>query len=169
MSPLWKNIFRRDEEKSLTKFIKGIPIFSELNDRERHYLGEYLHVRHFNSGETVYTEEDIGTGLYMIRSGFVRLSVNTEKGDSIELARLEAGDFFGETAMSEAAPRLVTAVAVEASELVGFFRTDLLQIAQNRPGTGNKILLGLSQVLAHRIQTMETLHRDNLSTIYAKK
>ncbi len=145
------------------------PLFTELSTRERHYLAEFIHVRHYEAGETVYSEGDVGSGLYLIRSGQVRLSVEPPEGESVELARLEPGDFFGETALCEATTRLTTATAVETSELLGLFRSDLLQLIQNRPGTSNKILYGLSQVLSRRIKAMESLHRDTLSPSYGEK
>lgn len=170
MSPLWKNIFRTgSSESSLASFLAGTPIFSELSARERAYLTEYLHIRHYEPGETVYAEGDIGSGLYMIRSGRIRLSMDPPDGDTVEIARLEAGDFFGETALTEASPRLTTAVANDACELVGLFRSDLSQLAQIRPPLCNKILLGLNKVLSRRIQAMSALHRDSLSTLRGEK
>ena len=163
MSPLWKNIFHLGSpENSLVTFLASSSVFKELSARDRLYLAEHLHVRHYDQGETIFEEGDIGSGFYLIRSGHVRLSLEPADAESVELARLEAGDFFGETALSEAAPRLTTAVAVETSELVGLFRSDLEQLAQNRPVLCNKILLSLNQVLSRRIRAMETLHRDSI-------
>lgn len=170
MSPLWKNIFRTGNTKSsLAHFLAGTPFLAELSGRERTFLAGYLHVRHYEAGETIYAEGDIGSGLYMIRSGRVRLSIAPPEGEITELARLEPGDFFGETALTEAAPRLTTATAVEPCELVGLFRSDLLQLSQVRPPLCNKILMGLNRVLSRRIQAMETLHRDRFATFRGEK
>lgn len=163
MSPLWKNIFRLGSPKSsLVNFLATGTVFEGLSSRDRHFLADYLHVRHYDQGESIFEEGDIGSGFYLIRSGHVRLSLEPPDAESVELARLETGDFFGETALSEAAPRLTTAVAMESSELVGLFRSDLQQLAQNRPVLCNKILLSLNQVLSRRIRSMETLHRDSI-------
>jgi len=170
VAPLWKNIFRAaNHEAALAKFLEKIPMFSELSERERHYLADFIHVRHYEAGETIFSEGDVGSGLYVIRSGLVRMSVEPVDGGSVELARLEAGDFFGETALCEATTRLATAVAAEACELLGLFRSDLLQLIQNRPALSNKILYGLNQVLSRRIQAMENLHRESLSPVFGEK
>lgn len=163
MSPLWKNIFHLGSpEDSLVSFLAGSPVFSELSGRNRQYLTEYLHIRHYDQGETIFEEGDIGSGFYLIRSGHVRLSLEPSDDESVELARLSTGDFFGETALSEAAPRQYTAIATETSDLVGLFRSDLELLAQNRPVLCNKILLSLNQILSRRIRAMETLHRDSV-------
>jgi len=163
VSPLWKNIFRLGSpEDSLVSFLAGNPVFSELSARDRQYLTEHLHTRHYDQGEIIFEEGDIGSGFYLIRSGHVRISLDPSDAESVELARLSTGDFFGETALSEAAPRLTTAIAIETSELVGLFRSDLELLAQNRPVLCNKILLSLNQILSRRIRAMETLHRDSI-------
>lgn len=170
MSPLWKNIFRLGPaENNLAAFLGGNPVFAELSKRDRLHLCEYLHVRHYDPAETIFAEGDIGSGFYLIRSGHVRLSLEPPTGESVELARLESGDFFGETALCEASPRLYTAVALEACELVGLFRSDLLQLAQNRPALCNKVMIALNQVLSRRIQAMESLHRDKFIPARSEK
>ena len=68
------------------------------------------------------------------------------------LAELTKGDFFGELALLDEEPRSATAKAIESSNLIGFFRTDLLVLIKRYPDLGNKILLNLSRVLGERLR-----------------
>lgn len=166
MSPLWKNIFSfATADNSLVGFLSNNPLFSELTSREQLFLTEYMHARHYDPGETIYAEGDIGSGFYLLRTGQVLLSFEIPDGDSIELAHLMPGDFFGETALTEPAQRLTTATAIDACELVGLFRSDLQQLAKNRPALCNKVLVSLNQVLSRRIRTMEKVHRDSVQPV----
>jgi hypothetical protein len=44
------------------------------------------------------------------------------------------------------------AIATKQSELIGFFRTDLLTLINRDPALGNKILINLSRILGERLR-----------------
>jgi CRP-like cAMP-binding protein len=67
----------------------------------------------FGTGERIFEQGDLGTEMYIILDGAVDI-IKHISGESHLLSRLEKGDFFGEMALLEAAPR--TADAVAASE-----------------------------------------------------
>ena len=46
-------------------------------------------------GDKVLTEGEPGTGIYILRSGSARVSMESQDGNIIELRTLEAGSFFG--------------------------------------------------------------------------
>ena len=170
MSPLWKNIFSfATADNTLVGFLASSPLFAELTTREQLLLTEYMHARHYDAGEAIYAEGDIGSGFYLIRTGLVVLSLEGPDGEHIELARLQSGDFFGETALTEPSPRLNRAVAQETCELVGMFRSDMQQLAKNRPVLCNKVLTSLNRVLSRRIRTMESLHRETVLPALAEE
>ena len=49
-------------------------------------------------------------------------------------------------------PRSASAIAKQASRLIGFFRTDLLTLIERSPELGNRVLLNLSRVLGERLR-----------------
>lgn len=152
MNPLWSNIFRKkSDEDSLAYFLKSVPLFSELKGRDFHYLESLVHIRHYDSKEIVFEEGDPGSGMYVIRSGGVKIFTRAE-GREEELAVLSAGDFFGETTLTAPASRAASARTLEPTELVGLFRADLLELAQKHPATANRILLGVTRIVSERLQ-----------------
>jgi CRP-like cAMP-binding protein len=64
----------------------------------------------YPAGATIYAEGDVGTELFAIRSGEVEIS-RMARGETVVLARLRKGDFFGETSVLEDIPRDSTARA----------------------------------------------------------
>ena len=87
--------------------------------------------------------------MYVIIDGSVKI---IDHDTDTVFASLLNDDFFGELALLDEEPRSATAVAEEPSELVGFFRTDLLTLMERDPVLGNKILMNLSRVLGERLR-----------------
>ena len=153
MDPLWNNIFRKKlDEESLAFFLKNLPIFSELSPRALATLEGLVHVRNYKTNEIIFEEGDPGSGMYMIRSGTVKIYAKGQNGAEDELARLTPGDFFGETTLTAPAPRSAFAQTLEATELVGLFRADILELAERKPAISSNILLGLTRVVSERLQ-----------------
>lgn len=153
MDPLWTNIFRKKlDEESLAYFLKHLPIFSELSPRTLQIVESAVHVRSYQAGETIFEAGDPGSGMYMIRSGTVKIFIQDQNDTEDELAILVPGDFFGETTLTAPAPRSASARTLEATELVGLFRADILELAGKYPVVSSGILLGLTRVVSERLQ-----------------
>lgn len=153
MDPLWNNIFRKKhDEESLAYFLKNLAIFSELSPRALSSLEKLVHIRNYKAHEIIFEEGDPGSGMYMIRSGSVQIFALDQHAAEDELARLTPGDFFGETTLTAPAPRSASARTMEATELVGLFRADILELAERKPAVSSSILLGLTRVVSERLQ-----------------
>src|SRR2546422_2723731 len=73
-------------------------------------------VKH-KKGEMIYVEGDLGSEMYVVQSGAVRI-YRTLGGVKQELAIMEKGDFFGEIAVLEDLPRTASAAALDTSEII---------------------------------------------------
>ena len=153
MNPFWSNNFRKPGyEGTLAYFLGTIPPFSALNRRELNFLETLIHLRNYHPDEAIFSEGDIGSGMYIIRSGGVRIDMKDEQGENRVQAKLETGDFFGEIALTTPMPRIATATATEQTVLAGLFRADILDAVRKHPAIASKILLGLTRVLCERLQ-----------------
>lgn len=153
MDPLWSNIFRgKVADDSLAHFLKNLPIFASLSQRELKVLEGVTHLRNYQANEIVFEANDPGTGMYMIRSGRVKIFIRSQEGSEDEIATLVSGDFFGETTLTAPAPRSASARTLENTELVGLFRSDLLELANRHPTLTRNILFGLTRVISERLQ-----------------
>jgi CRP-like cAMP-binding protein len=150
---LWDNFFRqRDDRGDVTKALARVPVFKNLNRGELALVRKMIHLRQYQSGEVVFAEGQPGTGMYVIVSGRVDVVLNYRQADEIVLAHLGDGDFFGDMSLLDESPRSALALATEPAELAGFFRSDLFDLIDKNPRTGNKILLGLAEVLGGRLR-----------------
>jgi CRP-like cAMP-binding protein len=71
----------------------------------------------YGGGERIFTEGDLGTTMYIVQSGKIRL-FRVAEGVKRVHGTMEKGDFFGEMSILEGLPRTISAEAVEDSELI---------------------------------------------------
>ena len=69
---------------------------------------------HLPKGATIFSAGDPSTAVYVIEDGEVAIAVT----GNIEVARLHAGELFGESGVLEARPRTATATAMTATTLL---------------------------------------------------
>lgn len=165
MNPLWGNIFaKKKQSDSLAYFLGTVPVFAELKVKELALLEKLMHSREYAPFETVFETGDPGSGMYVIRSGRVKVFSRDETGAEEELAVLGPGDFFGETTLTAPAARTAAASTLERTEMVGLFRADLLEMAQRQAGLACRVLIGLTRIMSERLvaSSNETLSLKRL-------
>ena len=159
---LWRDIFKRqaDDEASLREALHQNVLFRTLNKRELNYLTNVVYERIYQPDEVVFKQNDRGLGMYFIRKGQVAIK-SLGGGSEIHITTLSEGSFFGELALVDPDNiRTATAVALEKTVLIGFFKPDLMEILERKPEMGVKVLLQLSTVLGRRL--LETTERVTL-------
>src|SRR4029453_6577899 len=96
--------------------------------------------------------------MYLIDIGKVRISVTDTEGQTVNLADLGPGDFFGEMAMLDGKGRPGAATAVEDARLAKLTREDFLQFMRDDPRVPLELLNSLTaglrrtdELLRHRV------------------
>jgi len=160
MKALYKNFFRKkDNSNPVLQALGNIPIFENLTDSELNDVVRLTHERTYKLDEHVFKKLAPAEGMYVIMNGAVEIN---DPDSGTKFASLESGDFFGELALLDEEPRSASAVSIQPSTLIGFFRTDLLTLMKRSPELGNKILLNLSRVLGERLRrTNQELAKTN--------
>ncbi|MCF7798220.1 MAG: cyclic nucleotide-binding domain-containing protein [Lentisphaeria bacterium] len=160
--PLYESVrrkFRRNRSEAEI-VLSTVHIFSKLSRSEIRQVENVMHVRHYTMNETIVKQGAPGSGMYIIVSGNVGIYILNHEHEEQLVTELEKGDFFGEIAVLNDAPRTATARALENCTILGFYRPDLLGLLETKPQIGIKILLALSEVLATRLSmTNEELSR----------
>ena len=77
--------------------------------------------RAYARNEMVFEQGSVGSEMYVITSGKIRI-FRRQDGKETTLSTLKAGDFFGEMAIFEQAPRSASAQAAEDAELQVYTR-----------------------------------------------
>lgn len=133
-------------------FLKSLPIFSGLADRDLGCVHQALHSRAYHEGEVLFLEGDIGRALFIVESGRIELTKTAPGGKPQRLAVLGPGDFFGEMALLEHLPRSASAVALEQSHVHLLYRTRLESLLHRHPDIGVALMRHLAQLLSARLR-----------------
>lgn len=147
IDPEWHNIFREEShpEERLEEALGRIPVFGLLSPRELRLVGRIVHIRTFKAGETIIRRGVQQSGLYLVRTGAVHIVRRTREGGSDVVGTLYPPELLGEFALLDGTPRSSSIVAAETSQLIGFFKPDLMDILVTKPALGCKILLRLAE------------------------
>lgn len=94
------------------------------------------------SGDEIFHAGEIAAEMYVVRQGQIELS-RPLSGAVSTVVRLQAGEFFGEEALIEHQPRVVSARAVTDYQLIKLDATAFDQIVREDPGIAVQIIRGL--------------------------
>ena len=155
VDPEWGNLFRRpiSREESLQESLRQIPSFSLLDKDELSMLTRIVYVRRFEAGETILRRGVEQSGCYLIRLGSVDMVRHGTEEKREVVATLGVNEILGKFALLDSTPLDLSLVAAEPSELIGFFRLDLMKILKTHPSIGCKILLRLTEDMTKRLQS----------------
>ena len=106
----------------------------------------------FAPGERVFTEGEVGTTMFIVQSGRVRL-FREGGGKTVAIAEMEKGDFFGEMSLLEATPRNMSAEAVDSVELIEINSTTFDRMIRSNI----EIAVRMLRKLSGRLQKAESL------------
>ncbi|HTQ34377.1 MAG TPA: cyclic nucleotide-binding domain-containing protein, partial [Stellaceae bacterium] len=121
-------------------------LFAETSFDDLIALDHVLVSRMYLASEPVIREGEAGDRLCILYSG----SVVVTKGGH-ELARLAAGDFFGEMALFDDEPRSATVTAVDDVEVLELERDRFHSLVRQRPA----ILMEVCSTLVRRLRQAE--------------
>ncbi|KAK4047166.1 hypothetical protein OIV83_005618 [Microbotryomycetes sp. JL201] len=104
------------KRKMYETFLAEVPILASLNDRERSKIADALEEKVYEEGENVVVEGEVGKNFYIIENGqaeVLRRRKSSGPGfDDEVLGTLGKGDYFGELALLNSAPRAATVRAM---------------------------------------------------------
>lgn len=112
--------------------------------------------RTFQTGEYICRQGDPGDKMYVIRSGRVQIQKQTDSGQIIDYAVLRPGDFLGEMALIETAPRSASALALEPTRAITIDRDNLLTVIKEQP----ELTLKIMRMLCSRLREANLMVED---------
>jgi CRP/FNR family transcriptional regulator, cyclic AMP receptor protein len=120
-----------------------VSIVGNLSQRQLKDLAKWVKVLDFGAGETVVKRGEGGIGLYLILEG----SAEVRRG-SRSLAKLGAGQFFGEMSLFDNEPRSADVVTLQASKLAVLSKWEFWGFAATEP----EVLLSILAEMSRRLR-----------------
>lgn len=130
---------RRD---TFAKHLAEVPLFSACSKKDLALVGRRGEDVKVDAGKVLVGEGSTGTEFFVILSGKARV---TRRGRKV--ATLGPGDFFGDLALLDKAPRNATVTADTPMELVVLGQREFAAIIDEVPGFSHKLLAGLARRL----------------------
>ncbi len=142
-----------------------IPFFEQLPPRALGDLSQKLQRRRYTRNQIIFHKNDPGSTLYIIISGKVKIILPSPKGESVLVAILSTGDFFGELSLFDKERRSATAIAAESLETLTLDQTDFIHCIMENP----KAVLAILAELSFRLRrTNELLIDSSISDLPAR-
>jgi len=144
------------------QFLRSIPIFAQLSEHQRALLAANMVLQTFERGETIFHQGSIGSTLYVVVSGKVRIYTISETGQELAVTIFRAGDFFGELALLDHQPRSASAETMTRTSVLMLQKTAFLNTITVCP----PIAVALLEALAARLRQSNT-YVEHLASLSA--
>ena len=140
--------------------LNEIDLFRDLTAEEFAWLNDHLNRRTVPAGYYLFTAEEPGEVVYIIRAGTVKIHTEQEDGTDVILAILGTGDTVGEMSLLEGDGRSASVVTLEESTLLWMDRETFQECMRRMPAiTYNLVLIlaGRLRLANAQIQSLSSL------------
>jgi small-conductance mechanosensitive channel/CRP-like cAMP-binding protein len=142
-----ERIAQLDREDAIRSVLRPLSLFSSLRDDQVDELASASTMLSFTSGEALFQQGALGTSLYVLRSGRVRVDVEQPGSAPVTIAQRGPGDFIGEMSLLTGEPRSATVVSEAETEVVIVPSEAVAAILLDDPD----VMHGLSEALTERV------------------
>ncbi len=124
------------------ELLQRVPLFADLEKRDLTQIASSFKAREYAAGDTLAIEGEGGVGFFLIESGEATVSVRGQ-----EIARLKAGDSFGEVALIDDGARTATVTADTDMVCYGMSFWEFRPIVESSSQIAWKLLQALAKQL----------------------
>jgi CRP/FNR family transcriptional regulator, cyclic AMP receptor protein len=137
--------WNRPSAKDWATVLAALPLFAQISKRQLTKIAELARVTDYDTNAVVMHEGDPGDSLHVVLSGRARVLGKPR-------ARiLKTGDYFGEMALIDGAPRSATIAAEGELQTMRIPRKPFMRLVEREPSIGVAML----EELAGRVRRLE--------------
>lgn len=137
--------------------LRSIPMFSDMSEADLDTFADMVQLRRYPKGAFIVNQNELGSSMYLLVSGRVKVSLASPDGKELALNYLEAPAHFGEMSLVDAEPRSADVIAVTEVELFSLDAKDLSAAIQINPRLALSLIATLSRRLRHTIARLEDM------------
>ena len=149
--------------------LERIGLLHSLDPKNREAFERRCQWRHARPKEWLLEQNDIGTDIYFLTSGVVRVLITPSPDREIILGDIEAGGYFGEMAAIDGQPRSAGILAITDATIARMPATVFREVVRNFPDVSEQLLkqlVGRIRTLDQRVNEFSSMHVK--SRIYAE-
>jgi len=148
--------------------LRKIPYFSILSPDELSRIAKVAVERHFNRGDIIQVEGEMGGALHYVRSGLVKVFKTSTEGKEQVLRLIAPGQTFNDVPALDGGPNPASAAAMETSTVYVMRRAELHKLVMTRPEVAEAVVLTLAKTLRHLVALVEDLSLRHVTARVAK-
>lgn len=145
-------------------YIKENTLFTGLTDKQLEAFKDVVIISQHAKREVVFMEGDDCTGLYIIRTGRVKIVRSSSTGKEQIIKILNPGDLIGFEALYNGRHYKNTAVAMDETELCYMAKHGFFNIIEKDPAIAKKLIISMGKELDHAYDRI-----GNLGLLNAKE
>ena len=149
-----------DDQKIAIERLRQLPTFGRWPDDVMEQLAAAMLLQHVPAGELVYRKGDPGNGMFLVERGQIELHSDDEM-----LARLTAGNDFGEMALVTGRPRTSSALAATDTNLWVLYRNDFERLLTRYPAVQAAVTETVAQRLASADEAFYDKHLRKITLL----
>jgi CRP-like cAMP-binding protein len=125
--------------------LKKVPLFAELDDKEREHIANVMQERRFKAGDTLTEQGSSGVGFFVIEDGTADVTVDGEARRTIG-----PGEYFGEIALLSDSTRTRTATITATTDMLTYGMTawEFRPLVESNSDLAWKLLTAMAAKLA---------------------
>jgi len=131
--------------------LQSVPLFQKLTGDETGELSALFEERSYSPGAKVFEEGTPSSSLFIIQSGTVEV-VKVIANKETVLATYADGEFFGEMALFEYAPRSAMVRTVVDTILLEIGKEAFDNLVLEKPAIAAKVLYGMMEEMSRRLR-----------------
>ena len=137
--------------------LQSNPIFGGLAPARLAEIVELCSNRRYAPGNTIFRQGELGTTLFGVIAGQIRITVTSPEGQELHLNLIEPGEVVGEIAFLDGGQRTATGTAATATTCFAIQRKPFYQLLDRRPEIRQHLLL----LLCERVRWTSRLVADS--------
>jgi CRP-like cAMP-binding protein len=133
-------------------FLSTITLFRDIPNHDLRFLARLLRHQQYAAGEVIFEKDALTSDLVIIQDGTVSVYIPSA-GQTLELARLGRGSYFGEMAIFDDYARSASTVAVTDVRVCLIGKDAFRSFLRFHPAT----LFQMCKVFSHRIRNTNSM------------
>lgn len=150
------------------EMLRQIPLFATLSAEDLAQVAAMTVVRHYDRGDLILLEGDLGGALHYVRSGLVEVFKTSVGGKEQVLRMIASGHTFNDVPALDGGPNPASAAAMEPSVVYVIRRAELRHLIITRPEVAEAVVQTLASALRHLVALVEDLSLRHVTARVAK-